>query len=277
VGAIFGIWNRLHHRSWPLRFAVKFAIVLATVLAVCYPHPRILVRHISHLRRPSALVDAGAPQLASLDAELSLRLGGAVNPPAILAAVEGLVEDRIVYAFDWDTWGVVDYLPTVAEVTEKGREDCDGRAVLAASLLRRRGIAADLVTDGTHVWVWTPFGQTMSPTGVATWHATDQGGKFDWRGLGIIPRGTAYGLAVFPWARELIVLAVAWGTLLRPGGGRARAVGSMLFLLAAVPGSPWPAKRWWWPTGRWRLRRPKPPRVISVRLRDASAACADHG
>ena len=52
------------------------------------------------------------------------------EPHALVRGVEKFVYGHVPYAWDWDTWGVADYLPSVAEVRRMGREDCDGRAVV---------------------------------------------------------------------------------------------------------------------------------------------------
>ncbi len=172
--------------------------------------------------------------MAPWRAALADRLADEPADSELLPVVQGFVVERVPYAYDWETWGVVDYLPTVEEVVTMGREDCDGRAVIAASLLRGRGVEARLVADGAHVWVWTPLGETMGPHAVATVVATDDAYRIDWSGLGILPRALAFGVAVFPWPREALVLVVLWLTLLHPRLGRRRAALSAALLIGAL-------------------------------------------
>jgi hypothetical protein len=120
------------------------------------------------------------------------------------------------------------------------------RAGAPASLLARLGYKAELVADFAHVWVKTDHGDTMSPGKHTAVRATSQGVKVDWgwRLVSSTLAATGYGLAVFPLARQLIVLAVLWLMLLGPGTGwRLAAVSAMLllngFLLLRVGGANW--------------------------------------
>jgi len=221
------------------RVAVKVGVIALTLMAVLYPRPDLLVKNIRHWRNLDALIDPGSPALDALEAELLPRLVGVAavggrsgggGGPETLRIVEQYVVERIPYAWDWETWGVVDYVPTVEEVIAAGREDCDGRAVVAASLLKRMGYEAKLMSDLSHVWVWTPAGQTMSPVPTASGRTViapaEKGSKIDWGALfgwaGIVkdvPTSLAYGVAVFPLWREAIVVLVGCVAL---AGRRAR-------------------------------------------------------
>jgi hypothetical protein len=132
---------------------------------------------------------------------------------------------------------VAEYLPTVAEVFEQGREDCDGRAVVAASLLRRMGYDAWLVSDLLHVWVETPEGETMSPTGgEKTFVGTDAGTQatVSMRILQNAGRGLVYGIAVFPLMRESIILALLCALTMQPWSSPWRRVAGCLLLWLAL-------------------------------------------
>jgi hypothetical protein len=106
---------------------------------------------------------------------------------------------------------------TKASQTPDGQvyEDCDGRAVVAASLMRRLGYQASLVTDLRHVWVKTPHGEWMGPGGRTTVVSTPQGNRVDLRTLWAnVPISLSYGISVFPFWREVIILATAYLLLL---------------------------------------------------------------
>ena len=207
------------------RWSLKLALLLLLLGLVLYPNPVLLVRNIQHWSRLDQLPDPHDPALDDLAAALEPQLAGVTSDRQALAIVEAYVITRLPYAWDWETWGVADYVPTVAEAIDKGREDCDGQAVVAAALLRRHGYEAHLVTDGTHVWVWTPSGETMSPmrtaSGRSVVSADEDGSHFDL--LAIIdprallidwPVSLAYGIHVFPLWRELVLVAGLWLCLL---------------------------------------------------------------
>jgi hypothetical protein len=188
---------------------------------------------MAHLDR---LIDADHPGLAKLEEDVRRKLPPDADARAALPIVEKTVYKHVPYAFDWENWGAMEWLPTVDEVLTRGREDCDGRAVVAASLLRRLGYEAWLVTDILHMWVETPAGETMAPTGGAK---TLAGGKPGQTGtqtnlnLGLLnnaARGTAFGVAVFPFPRELLIVGALALLTLHPRSGFWRNASGCLLL-----------------------------------------------
>lgn len=225
------LWIRFQDGRWWWRLSIKGSLLAVTLFLVCFPYPAMFVRNVQHWRNPNALIEPDAPQLAPLLAELRPMVEGVPPGPDVLKVVQDFVYQKVPYAWDWDTWGVADYLPTLGEVLTAGREDCDGQALVSASLLRNLGYKADLVTDLMHVWVKTEHGETMSPGRLTkAVEGSDEGLRIHWEGVRNIPRSLAYGVAVFPRWREIIVLCVFWLLALRPGMGRL-AVGSCLVML----------------------------------------------
>jgi hypothetical protein len=214
--------------------AVVFLLVTAVVL---YPRVWLLPTAFDRYRDMNSVLDPTHPELAPLEARVRDSLPPEAEGGDALVAVEKVVCERIPYAWDWEVWGVCDYLPTVAEVFQQGREDCDGRAVVAASLLRRMGYEAWLVSDVLHAWVVTPEGETMSPTGAEkTLVATDEGTQtvISLQLIRNLARGLSYGVAVFPLARELIILVTLCLLAMQPASSAWRRVGGCVVLLAAL-------------------------------------------
>lgn len=214
-----GLLRLLNPRRRAARWPLKVAIFAAVLLLALFPDPRLLVRNLAHWSRVDELPDPDNPALGPWVEQLEARLGGDETPKQVLARVESFVRRNVPYEWDWVTWGAADYLPTLAEIMalDPIREDCDGRAVVAASILRKLGYDARLVSDTKHVWVWTPRGETMGPGGRKFLVSDRKGTRLDWRALTATPANLAYGVAVFPWARELVVLLVLWLLLLRAG------------------------------------------------------------
>jgi len=228
-------WERFHLCSRLLRWPLKLGIVLLVALLALYPRFWLLPTCIARLRDLNSTIDPSHPGLAPLEAAVRKHCKTDDSPRAIRRATEKVVYDAIPYAWDWDTWGVVEYIPNTAEVLAMGREDCDGRAVLAASLLQRMGYEATLVSDLVHVWVATPTAELMSPgTGAKTLRATDEGTKLDLSrsALANVGRSLAYGISVFPLTRELAILAALALTSMQPRSTvRRRVLGASLLLL----------------------------------------------
>ncbi len=223
-----------NNMRWYARWLIKWVIFGLAYGVVCFPHPTLLVRHLQHWSNPEALIEPNAPQLEPFVKELRSQIGNGPPDRATLAAVEKFVYRKIPYAWDWNTWGMADYLPTVAEVIGKGREDCDGRAVLAGSLLTRLGVPARLVTDFTHVWIDTDLGATMGPRAHKAIEVTNHGMKLNAGGLAELPRAVAFGVSVFPLTREVILVVVLWLLLLDRRVGRLTALVSLTLLFAGL-------------------------------------------
>lgn len=60
----------------------------------------------------------------------------------MLEEIEKFVYEKNKSAWDWEVWGNVNYIPTVEEAIASGREDCDGQAIVGASMLREYGYDA---------------------------------------------------------------------------------------------------------------------------------------
>ncbi len=208
------------------------------VLLALYPRLDLLAANLRHWSDLNALIDPHDARLAALEREVEARAAAGDSDAKLHAHVEQVVYRAVPYAFDWETWGVMDYLPTLAQVLDQGREDCDGRAVVAASLLRRMGHDVSLVTDLKHVWVVTPTGELMGPGAGAKFMIADETGTrlvLSADTLANLGRGLAFGIAVFPLQRELLIVLALWLALLHPWSGTWRRwVGGGLLLAALL-------------------------------------------
>ena len=235
---------------WYARLPLKATLLGITILAVCFPYPAPTLRHIRHIMDPNALIQPHAPSLQPWVEELRPRLTDGMEPRLALNTVEKFVYEKVPYDWDWNTWGLSDYLPTVDEVVAMGKEDCDGRAVIAASLLRNFGFESRLVSDFAHVWVQTDKGETMSPGKRKAVTVTDKGMKIDWGAFAQLPNVLSYGIAVFPWPREAVVLLVGWWLLLDRRASARRAILAAALLVAALLLIRWSGDDYWNPV-RW--------------------------
>lgn len=233
AGQAGNAWESLQTARFRVRGPVKLFIFLVVVFLVLYPHPSFFVKHIRHLRQLDTLADPNDPAVAAMSERFEAHLRKlALNPQALLragvgprdpqfavSAVDRFVYREIPYSYDWDNWGVVDYIPTAGEAIARGTEDCDGRAVVATALLRRRGIDARVMGDFQHVWVWTPGGETLNPLPKPVYRVTEKGTTVQWGNiLNLKPLGFAFG--AFPLPRQLIIVVTAWFLLLAPGLAR---------------------------------------------------------
>ncbi len=238
-------WYALHRRPRRARWPLKAGAFVLVLLLVLFPRVWLIPAWLTRLSDLNAVIDTYHPAVN----ELAARVADAAGPTPPLSdaavAVETLVRRRVPYAFDWETWGVMDYLPTVAEVFAQGREDCDGQAVVAASVLRRLGFEAWLVSDLLHTWVVArdttaepPLTlQLMSPgrgDQTLTGGAEGTRARFSMAMLANAGRALSFGVAVFPAERELIIVAAFWLILMQPRSLGWRRLAGGAVLLAAL-------------------------------------------
>ncbi len=208
--------------------------MLLVSLLACFPDVPRLVRHVYRWLDPNRLIAPDAAVLQPWAEELAPQLAGDIQPREALKKIEAFVYRKLPYQYDWLNWSNADYIPTVEEALARGREDCDGRAVVAASLLSRFGYPATLVTDYAHVWVRTAHGDTMSPGKQSAVVAEHGGIRISLAQLAQLPHAMGYGVSVFFLYRELIIVLAAWLLILRPGGAWWRNVLALALMVGGL-------------------------------------------
>ena len=128
-------WTRVFLRYFPL-------LVIVWILLVLYPNPWRLVTGVERILDPHT--DPAA--VASL----------AQNMPSDPTLIEKEVDELIPYSYDWETYGMPWYCPSVREILEKGEGDCKAQALVLSSILEAKGIPNRIVWSLEHVWVDYP-------------------------------------------------------------------------------------------------------------------------
>ncbi|MGZ7206076.1 MAG: hypothetical protein ACXVIV_05415 [Halobacteriota archaeon] len=73
--------------------------------------------------------------------------------PANGTLIEGYVNENVSYTYDFQSYGVVWYIPTPGDVLKSQQGDCKSRAILLASLLEAKGISHSVSISPVHFWV----------------------------------------------------------------------------------------------------------------------------
>ncbi len=115
------------------------AFLLVWTLLVLYPNPYRLVVSVYRIARPP-LDPSKVEHLVPLAPE---------EPEDI----ERFVLREFPYQYDWQTYNVPWYFPTVDEALEQGTGDCKTRFVILASLLDALQIPYRQTISLTHYWV----------------------------------------------------------------------------------------------------------------------------
>lgn len=203
-----------------MRLIARIAFSIALVVVALFPNVPRLASQFSRVLHPDRLVD---PNFRGSDEALELLRDemASLAPAALLVdqvkVVDSFVRKHVTYARDWDLYGgnLHDW-PTPEEVWRRGSDDCDGIAVLSASLLQRLGIKATLEYNAFHCWA-----RAWESTGDGEWRAVSVGrairgptaskenGRVDWISLGrdlLRQRTWTEGLS-FPLWRIFVALA----------------------------------------------------------------------
>ena len=202
-------WSWLAGLRLGWRWLVKMGLLGLVILFALYPHPVLLAIHLRHIRDIESLIQPDLPEMAEINREIDAKLPAGAARKEEFKAVERYVYEHIRYEYDWFNWGNLDYWPTAQEVLTRKREDCDGQAVLAASILRARGFkTATLVANLQHVWVTVDGVELMGPQRDKNLRRV--GGKMvvtlpAWRTL--LASGSM--ICKFPAVRSLLILFAA--------------------------------------------------------------------
>ena len=121
------------------RFAL-FLLLLGWVLFVVYPNPFTLTNSIHNFEHPN--VDPAA--VAAIAKTLPN------NPKLIEQYVLTKVQP---YSYDWQTFDVPWYFPTTRQALAQGKGNCQGRALVLASILKYKHIPYQLEMSFDHIWV----------------------------------------------------------------------------------------------------------------------------
>ncbi len=120
-----------------LRKPRRSVVVLAVSILFLSPNPYRLLQQCPRYWEPSALVEPVYINVSFSSWEV----------------FEKQIYEMLPYQFDYLNWNTADYWPTPAEALRAGCEDCDGRAILACSILRDMGYHARVVVGLDHAWV----------------------------------------------------------------------------------------------------------------------------
>lgn len=127
--------------SWTEEMKVRHLVLgtLVWVLVVLYPNPLQLARSVYRILQPPV-----NPELVGhLVAEA----------PKHPKEIEAFVLKTFPYQFDWYTYGMPWYFPTLEEALEQGTGDCKTRFIVLASIFEAKGIPHQLKFSLSHFWV----------------------------------------------------------------------------------------------------------------------------
>jgi len=157
-------WIWLAQKKWACRLIVKFGLFVLLFLVITMPNPWLTVKQIAAYIDIEALLNPDFPQMKEINAAIDARLPLHSTFNEEYQTIVKFVYDSIRYEFDWDNWQNSEYWPSAVDVWQRKREDCDGRAILAASIFRSRGYSdATVVASLRHLWIKVGNQELMGP------------------------------------------------------------------------------------------------------------------
>ncbi len=214
--ALRGIWDGLADKSPGRRAAWKAAIFILVVFFNLYPKPWYFISQVQRFSNSDALVDDAFVEMTTINRTIDSVLRQSEKPDEELQVIERFVYRNIAYEYDWDSWGVLDYWPSAREVWQRKKEDCDGRAILAVSILRSRGHNAVLVGNLNHMWVAVDSVELLGPQRDKSFSSDDEGLKLALPSLESLLRIFASAVAIFPFIRVVCIVLAALILLFHP-------------------------------------------------------------
>lgn len=213
----WSLWERIAHLRCIPRFAVKLGVFTIVLFFMLNPRPGLFVKQLPRYLDMEALIQTDFPALKQINQEIDVMVPPNASPKEEFSAVQRYVYQHIPYEYDWDNWGNIDFWPTAEQVWERRQEDCDGRAVLAASILRSHGFpSAKLVGNIRHIWVHVDQGELMGPDTEKNIRHEDGKLVVTLPSLRVILGSTAIYIADFPTVRNLFLFFIALGLCFHP-------------------------------------------------------------
>jgi hypothetical protein len=204
------IWTRTAEIRPIWRVLLKITIFCCVLFFILNPNPKRFVHQVQRYFQTELLIQEKFTGIDRINREINALLPSNATPQEEFAVVQSYVYEHIAYEYDWDNWGNIDYWPTAEDVWARQREDCDGRAVLAASILRSRGFdSATLAGSIRHIWVQIGERGLMAPD--TEQNVRISGGELSVSlpSLQILLESTALYVADFPTIRNLILFFAA--------------------------------------------------------------------
>jgi len=203
-------------KTW-LNIIIKIILVIIFSIFIFYPNPIKLIEQCITYTNPENLIQPKFKGIDTINAQIDSLLPLEYTREQELKTVERFVYTHIQYRYDWDLWLNADYWPSAEKVWEKGYEDCDGRAVLAASILRSRGFEdVQIVGNTVHVWVKTKQAELMGPDAEKIIEYEDGQATINLPSWRLVIKSFAFSCHIFPYARIILLIFIILAIFMFP-------------------------------------------------------------
>lgn len=228
-------WNKIARFPVWAQIILKSAIFVVVLIIVLFPNPILLVKQIYTYTHLDSLIQTTFPEMEHINQELDAILPSNATRQQEFQMIQRYVYQHIPYMYDWHNWGNADFWPTAEQVWQRQREDCDGQAVLAASILRARGFeSARLMGNIRHIWVAVDEEELMSPDREQTVIYEEGKIRINWPSRELLFGALAIYFGDFPGIRHVILLFTLLGLCYHPGSSFSRFLGLAIMALIGL-------------------------------------------
>jgi hypothetical protein len=220
------LWKKTAVLPMWKRSVLKFIIFCSILLAILFPNPMLLVKQLDHYVKIDSLIQTDFKALETINRQIDALLPPHTSLQREFLAIQRYVYKQIRYEYDWENWGNIDFWPTAEQVWKRKREDCDGRAILAASILRSRGFeTATIVGNMRHIWIHVDQFELMGPDREQNISRKDGKTIVTLPSFNLMIDAFALYIADFPTIRNLLLLFVTLVLCYHPGHSLTRFLG----------------------------------------------------
>jgi hypothetical protein len=201
------LWQWLSVRPFVCRLGLKILILFFVFLAMTFPNPFLTIKQIEAYRDIESLFVMDFPELAAINVSIDSLLPENYTFEDEYKTIIRFVYNHIRYQYDWDNWINSEYWPPADQVWRRGREDCDGRAILAVVIFRSRGYAdATVVGSMTHLWIKVGDQELMGAQPEKIMEMQDGQKRMRMPKLSYVLKAAAQQLDSYPIFRMIVIL-----------------------------------------------------------------------
>jgi hypothetical protein len=200
------LWWKLAQPRFIWRLTIKLVIFGCVLFVILYPNPVLFLKQIQNFLDLESLIQPDFSEIDLINQEIDAALPADATREHEFNIIQRYIYHHIRYEYDWENWGNIDFWPTAEQVWARKKEDCDGRAVLAVSILRSRGFeSAKLVGNIRHIWVDVDRYELMGPDKEQTITREEGKTRIVLPSRDLLLGSVAIHIADFPAIRNLIV------------------------------------------------------------------------
>ncbi len=230
------------------RILLRCVLLFVVWAGIHFPNPVEVVTHLLHIANPEALIRPDLPDMERINRDVDAMIAESNGKLSEVRAVERYVLRNIHYKFDWESGWNLDYWPDAADVWQRRADDCDGRAVLAVSILRARGRKdARLAGNLIHIWAQTGSDEFMGPHKEKSIRVTEKtittpdGKKVTKKEYHVTPpsvkmllRGFSFHMRHFPMTRLILLFVLSYFAVCWTGRNSNGIIGGLVLLLGGM-------------------------------------------